>query len=67
MESCITNMIIHIKFIVRLKQPVKKRVKGEAQKFFEKLCTIEAAREELKEIVKASGNNKDSKNAKLVK
>jgi hypothetical protein len=36
-------------------------------KFFEKFDTLEAAREELNEIVKASGNSKDSKNSKLVK
>jgi hypothetical protein len=36
-------------------------------KFFEKFETIEAAREELNEIVKASGNSEDSKNSKLVK
>lgn len=36
-------------------------------KFFEKFDTIEAAREELNEIVKASGNSEDSKNSKLVK
>lgn len=36
-------------------------------KFFEKFETIEAAREELHEIVKASGNSEDSINSKLVK
>lgn len=36
-------------------------------KFFEKFPTIEKAREELFEIVKASGNSEDSQHAKLVK
>ncbi|KKB36618.1 hypothetical protein [Bacillus thermotolerans] len=36
-------------------------------KFFETFGTIEAAREELDEIVKASGNSEDSKHSKLVK
>jgi hypothetical protein len=36
-------------------------------KFFETFETIEAAREELYEIVKASGNSEDSKYSKLVK
>ncbi|WP_141432649.1 hypothetical protein [Bacillus sp. 03113] len=36
-------------------------------KFFESFPTIESAREELEEIVKASGNSKDSKFSKLVK
>jgi hypothetical protein len=36
-------------------------------KFFERFETIEAAREELEEIVKASGNSEDSVNSKLVK
>jgi hypothetical protein len=36
-------------------------------KFFEKFATIEAAREELYEIVKASGNSEDSINSKLIK
>lgn len=36
-------------------------------KFFERFETIEAAREELNEIVKASGNSVDSVNSKLVK
>lgn len=36
-------------------------------KFFEKFATIEEARKELYEIVKASGNSEDSKHAKLVK
>lgn len=36
-------------------------------KFFERFETIEAAREELNEIVKASGNSEDSVNSKLVK
>jgi hypothetical protein len=36
-------------------------------KFFETFGTIEAAREELYEIVKASGNSEDSKHSKLVK
>lgn len=36
-------------------------------KFFERFETLEAAREELDEIVKASGNSEDSLNSKLVK
>ncbi|KAB7705616.1 hypothetical protein F9802_13865 [Bacillus aerolatus] len=36
-------------------------------KFFETFGTIEAAREELNEIVKASGNSEDSQHSKLVK
>ncbi|MED1472256.1 hypothetical protein [Bacillus salipaludis] len=36
-------------------------------KFFERFETIEDAREELNEIVKASGNSVDSVNSKLVK
>ncbi|MDQ0243087.1 hypothetical protein J2S09_000623 [Bacillus fengqiuensis] len=36
-------------------------------KFFETFNTIEGAREELNEIVKASGNSEDSKYSKLVK
>ena len=36
-------------------------------KFFEKFTTIEEAREELYEIVKASGNSEDSQHSKLVK
>ncbi|MDV2887455.1 hypothetical protein RYX45_19945, partial [Alkalihalophilus pseudofirmus] len=36
-------------------------------KFFEKFDTIEAARNELNEIVKASGNSEDSLHSKLVK
>ncbi|MEK4030559.1 MULTISPECIES: hypothetical protein [Bacillaceae] len=36
-------------------------------KFFEKFESIEAAREELDEIVKASGNSTDSMHSKLVK
>lgn len=36
-------------------------------KFFEKFSTIEEAREELNEIVKASGNSKDSQHSKLIK
>ncbi|WP_428909138.1 hypothetical protein [Niallia sp. Krafla_26] len=36
-------------------------------KFFETFPTIEEAREELNEIVKASGNGEDSKYSKLVK
>jgi hypothetical protein len=45
----------------------KEYVNNISVKFFEKFDTIEAAREELQEIVKASGNSEDSKNAKLVK
>lgn len=36
-------------------------------KFFERFGTLEAAREELNEIVKASGNSEDSIHSKLVK
>ncbi|MBO9130404.1 hypothetical protein [Bacillus sp. 165] len=36
-------------------------------KFFETFDTIEAAQEELYEIVKASGNSEDSKYSKLIK
>ncbi|MBN8199796.1 hypothetical protein [Bacillus sp. NTK034] len=36
-------------------------------KFFERFETLEAAREELDEIVKASGNSEDSIHSKLVK
>ncbi|WP_071395777.1 hypothetical protein [Bacillus tuaregi] len=36
-------------------------------KFFETFPTIEEAREELNEIVKASGNSEDSQHSKLVK
>ena len=36
-------------------------------KFFETFNTIEEAREELDEIVKASGNSEDSKFSRLVK
>lgn len=36
-------------------------------KFFETFDTIEAARDELGEIVKASGNSEDSRHTKLVK
>ncbi|MBT2690370.1 hypothetical protein J7I93_19645 [Bacillus sp. ISL-47] len=36
-------------------------------KFFERFGTLEAAREELDEIVKASGNSEDSIHSKLVK
>lgn len=36
-------------------------------KFFEKFTRIEEAREELYEIVRASGNSEDSQHSKLVK
>lgn len=36
-------------------------------KFFETFPTIEEAREELNEIVKASGNSEDSQHSKLIK
>lgn len=36
-------------------------------KFFETFPTIEKARDELNEIVKASGNSEDSKHSKLVR
>jgi hypothetical protein len=36
-------------------------------KFFEKFSTIEETREELNEIVKASGSSEDSQHSKLVK
>ncbi|MBB6444457.1 hypothetical protein [Bacillus benzoevorans] len=36
-------------------------------KFFEKFSTVEEAREELYEIVKASGNSEDSQHSKLVR
>ncbi|WP_026584066.1 hypothetical protein [Bacillus sp. J33] len=36
-------------------------------KFFERFETLEAAREELDEIVKASGNSEDSIHSKLLK
>ena len=45
----------------------KEYVNHIAVKFFEKFETIEAAREELYEIVRASGNSEDSVNSKLVK
>ena len=45
----------------------KEYVNHIAVKFFERFDTIEAAREELSEIVKASGNSDDSVNSKLVK
>jgi hypothetical protein len=45
----------------------KEYVNHIAVKFFERFNTIEAAREELNEIVKASGNSEDSVNSKLVK
>ena len=45
----------------------KEYVNRIAVKFFERFDTIEAAREELNEIVKASGNSEDSLNSKLVK
>lgn len=45
----------------------KEYVNRIAVKFFERFETIEAAREELNEIVKASGNSEDSVNSKLVK
>ncbi|MEH7331755.1 hypothetical protein V7161_03895 [Neobacillus drentensis] len=45
----------------------KEYVNHIAVKFFERFETIEAAREELNEIVKASGNSEDSVNSKLVK
>ncbi|MBT2736985.1 hypothetical protein [Bacillus sp. ISL-7] len=45
----------------------KEYVNQIAVKFFEKFDTIEAAREELNEIVKASGNSEDSVNSKLVR
>jgi hypothetical protein len=45
----------------------KEYVNNIAVKFFERFNTIEAAREELNEIVKASGNSEDSVNSKLVK
>ena len=36
-------------------------------KFFEKFARIEEAREELYEIVRASGNSEDSQHSKLIK
>jgi hypothetical protein len=45
----------------------KEYVNHIAVKFFERFNTIEAAREELNEIVRASGNSEDSVNSKLVK
>jgi hypothetical protein len=45
----------------------KEYVNHIAVKFFERFETIEAAREELNEIVKASGNSEDSIHSKLVK
>lgn len=45
----------------------KEYVNHIAAKFFERFETIEAAREELDEIVKASGNSEDSEHSKLVK
>lgn len=45
----------------------KEYVNNIAVKFFERFGTLEAAREELEEIVKASGNGEDSKHSKLVK
>lgn len=45
----------------------KEYVNHIAVKFFERFETIESAREELYEIVKASGNSEDSKHSKLVK
>lgn len=45
----------------------KEYVNHIAVKFFERFETVEAAREELNEIVKASGNSEDSIHSKLVK
>lgn len=45
----------------------KEYVNQIAVKFFERFETIEDAREELNEIVKASGNSEDSIHSKLVK
>ena len=59
--------------MTRLKLTCMKNIEGKEYvnnirvKFFETFNTIEEAREELDEIVKASGNSEDSKFSRLVK